>query len=101
MDNNAPNKPATTAHKVRMKHTYFAISFGGGSVIAVLPICLENILEKICEKKVDSSQKRDLKDDEKTLEEGSRICAESQNPTLRAESVHDPSKRAPPDVLAA
>ena len=54
MDNNAPNKPATTAHKVRMKHTYFAISFGGGSVIAVLPICLENILEKICEKKVDS-----------------------------------------------
>jgi hypothetical protein len=84
MDNNAPNKPATTAHKVRMKHTYFAISFGGGSVIAVLPICLENILEN-----------------EKTLEEGSRICAESQNPTLRAESVHDPSKRAPPDVLAA
>ena len=61
MDNNAPNKPATTAHKVRMKHTYFAISFGGGSVIAVLPICLENILEKICEKKVDSSQKERLK----------------------------------------
>ena len=59
MDNNAPNKPATTAHKVRMKHTYFAISFGGGSVMAVLPICLENILEKICEKKMDSSQKRD------------------------------------------
>jgi hypothetical protein len=58
MDNNAPNKPATTAHKVRMKHTYFAISFGGGSVMAVLPICLENILEKICEKKMDS-QKRD------------------------------------------
>jgi len=46
-------------------------------------------------------KKRDLKDDEKTLEEGSRICAESQNPTLRAESVHDPSKRAPPNVLAA
>ena len=45
-------------------------------------------------------KKRDLKDDEKTLEE-ERICAESQNPTLRAESVHDPSKRAPPDVLAA
>lgn len=61
MDNNAPNKPATNAHKVRMKHTYFAISFGGGSVIAVLPICLENILEKICEKKVDSSQKERLK----------------------------------------
>jgi len=61
MDNNAPNKPATTAHKVRMKHTYFAISFGGGSVIAVLPICLENILEKICKKKVDSSQKERLK----------------------------------------
>ena len=30
-------------------------------MIAVLPICLENILEKICEKKVDSSQKERLK----------------------------------------
>ena len=100
MDNNAPNKPATTAHKVRMKHTYFAISFGGGSVIAVLPICLENILEKICEKKVDSSQKERRKTT-KRLSRRCQICVESQNPTLRAESVHDPSKRAPPDVLAA
>ena len=101
MDNNAPNKPATNAHKVRMKHTYFAISFGGGSVIAVLPICLENILEKICEKKSGFfPKKRDLKDNEKTLEEEPNLCG-SQNPTLRAESVHDPSKRAPPDVLAA
>jgi hypothetical protein len=98
MDNNAPNKPATNAHKVRMKHTYFAISFGGGSVIAVLPICLENILEKICEKKVDSSQKERLK--RRRKEEEPNLCG-SQNPTLRAESVHDPSKRAPPDVLAA
>ena len=101
MDNNAPNKPATTAHKVTMKHTYFAISFGGGSVIAVLPICLENILEKICEKKVDSSQKERLKRRRKDSRGGEPVCAESQNPTLRAESVHDPSKRAPPDVLAA
>lgn len=100
MDNNAPNKPATNAHKVRMKHTYFAISFGGGSVIAVLPICLENILEKICEKKMDSSQKERRKTT-KRLSRRSQICAESQNPTLRAESVHDPSKRAPPDVIAA
>ena len=45
-------------------------------------------------------KKRDLKDDEKTLEEEPNLCG-SQNPTLRAESVHDPSKRAPPDVLAA
>jgi hypothetical protein len=101
MDNNAPNKPATTAHKVRMKHTYFAISFGGGSVIAVLPICLENILEKICEKKVDSSQKERLKRRRKDSRGGEPNLCGSQNPTLRAESVHDPSKRAPPDVLAA
>ena len=40
-------------------------------------------------------KKRDLKDDEKTLEEGSRICAESQKSDLRAESVHDPSKKSP------
>ena len=39
MDNNAPNKPATKPHKAKMKHTYFAISFGGGRVILVLPIC--------------------------------------------------------------
>lgn len=79
MDNNAPNKPATTAHKVRMKHTYFAISFGGGSVMAVLPICLENILEKIYEKKVDSSPKRETKDDEKTLEEEPNLCGKSKS----------------------
>ena len=84
MDNNAPNKPATTAHKVRMKHTYFAISFGGGSVIAVLPICLENILEKICEKKVDSSQKERLKDDEKTLG-GAEFVRKSKSDFKRGE----------------
>ena len=44
--------------------------------------------------------KRETKDDEKTLEEEPN-CAESQNPTLRAESVNDPSRRAPPDVIAA
>jgi len=52
MDNNAPNKPATKPHKAKMKHTYFAISFGGGRVILVLPICL-------LRRKIDTERERE------------------------------------------
>ena len=81
MDNNAPNMPATKPHKAKMKHTYLKISFGGGRVILVLPICL-------LRRKIDTERERERhvsvrKSREKTFAWWAETHKKNRNPGKR------------------